>query len=297
MDNPRALQPTSPFLAAARELVAAKRSRHTRTAYTADLERWLGFCSLAGVDPALATLGHATRFRDGLLERLAPASVLRALTALSAIYRKLLPARIVAANPFHAAVLGRPVVPRIGRTEAVDDDAARRMILLASQESPRDAALLRLLYDTGLRRMSVARLRRDEIRRVQGRLVLRVPLKGGLEGEVFLPPACARTLEAWILVAPSSEHVFPGRDGGPIDESVVNHVVGRWAKAAGAEGVHPHRFRAAFVTSAYDAGIPEREIQASVHHSDPDTTRRYDRGSRGSEVAEKVALERERKGR
>lgn len=57
--------------------------------------------------------------------------------------------------------------------------------------------------------------------------------------------------------------------------------------------MHPHQFRATFITEALDAGVPLHEVQAAVHHADPRTTQRYDRGARGAGVT--AALEKFRR--
>ena len=52
--------------------------------------------------------------------------------------------------------------------------------------------------------------------------------------------------------------------------------------------VHPHSFRAAYITDALDSGLQLHEVQAAVHHADPATTLRYDRRERGAGVAAQV---------
>ncbi len=94
-------------------------------------------------------------------------------------------------------------------------------------------------------------------------------------------------LDRWLTVAPQSPYLFPGKRG-HIALATINLIVKRRAAQVGAMRIHPHSFRAAFVTAAYDAELPEREIQASVHHSDPATTRKYDRKVRGRQVAKNI---------
>lgn len=55
-------------------------------------------------------------------------------------------------------------------------------------------------------------------------------------------------------------------------------TVQRLARAAGIEGqVSPHGLRHTHATLALDAGVPLRDLQDSMGHADPRTTRRYDR--------------------
>ncbi len=44
--------------------------------------------------------------------------------------------------------------------------------------------------------------------------------------------------------------------------------------------ISPHSLRHSFVTAAFDAGVPLRDVQEAASHADPRTTRRYDRARR-----------------
>ena len=279
------------FKAAALSLIAAKRSDNTRKAYRADLERWLSFCWAHDVDPMAAPLDAATAFREHLTVAHSKQTARRALAAMSTIYRVLLGSRLVSANPFHPGVLAWPTETMVNRTALVSAEVAAAMIAGAradarSGKGLRDAAILRLLYDTGLRRASVAAIRRQHFEPP----IVRAIAKGDKEVEITLPEHTIEALLQWINVSPKSDFLFPGKDGArPIHPLTINKIVNERAEAVGAKGIHPHCFRAAFITAGYDAGLPEYEIQASVHHTDPKTTRRYDRGSRGKAVATQLA--------
>jgi integrase len=287
------------FESAALSLIAAKRSENTRKAYEADLRHWIDFCRRLGSDPISPSLRTATAFRD----QLSRGSARRALAAMSGIYRVLLASRVVTSNPFHPSVLEWPAESAVNKTRLVPEHVAEAMIAHADRDAvrpkgiiesdpafrlrgARDRAILRLLYDTGLRRASIAALKRSDYH--DG--LLRAVVKGDKEIEVTLPESTIQALDQWLAVAPPSEFMFPGAEPGrALNPLTINKLVGERANAVGAKAIHPHCFRAAFVTACYDAGMPEYEIQASVHHSDPKTTRRYDRGSRGKAVATQLS--------
>jgi integrase len=278
------------FEQAARALIAAKRSEHTRAAYGRDLDRWLDYCHAIGVHPGGPPLDATTGFRDHLQASLSNESARRVLAAMSAIYRALLAARAVRVNPFHPAVLSWPPANALPKTQLVSDAHAQAMLAHARADADaargaRDAAILQLLWDTGLRRASVARVLRATYRNG----ALRAVVKGAKEVEIALPSTSIAAVDHWLVAAPPSPYLFPGPQG-PINVATINKIVKHRAKAVGAGHVHPHCFRAAFVTAGYDAGLPEHEIQASVHHSDPKTTRRYDRHARGGAVPSAVAV-------
>jgi integrase len=205
----------------------------------------------------------------------------------------------ITVNPFHSSVLPWPAAPVGGKTLAVEEDDAEAMIAVCAEDSTsaglRDAAILRLLYDTGLRRASVAGLLRVGIRKEGSRTLLRVVVKGGQEADVALPDVTVTALQAWLKVAPKSVYVFPARKDKSLHANIINQIVADRAREAGCDHVAPHSFRARFITSSYDAGLPEYEIQAAVHHADPKITRAYDRRARGLGVADAVATARKGK--
>jgi integrase len=153
----------------------------------------------------------------------------------------------------------------------------------------RDLAVLRLLYDTGMRRASVASLRRANVVEREGRIIVIYYGKGNKRHEGTLPEATAVALQHWMAFAADSPWVFPqDRDWTKhIALSTINLIV-RY-RSGGV--VHPHQFRAAFITEALDA-LPLHEVQAAVGHADPRMTLRYDRRQRGGGVADAVAKSR-----
>lgn len=284
------------FEQAALKLIETRSSSHTRAAYRSDLERWLRFCYALPADPGEASVEVATAFREHLKANLSAASARRVLSALSFVYRRLLGARVATSNPFHPAILAWPPAPRIGKTVAVTDQEVQALLAAARADDVparglRDAALLHILYDTGLRRASVVQIKRAAFSQQGGRTIARVLVKGAHEAEVVMPESTMQAINAWLAVAPPSPFLFPGRKG-CLHVDAVNKILESRAREAGLSHIHPHSFRAAFVTAAYDAGLAEHEIQAAVHHTDPKTTRRYDRGQRGQDVTAAVAKRR-----
>lgn len=257
------------FETRARAFIASRRAAGTRYLYTLRLDDWLTHCKAAGVHPANPTLAQAAAYREALGAReLGPGTIRRALTNLSAIYGDAVTEHPPAAhwNPF--LKLPKPRVGLDQRTEAIAAPVARKLLQAAEDyaetDRGRDAAVLRLLYDTGLRRGSVAALRRDRIVRRGALTVIRVPLKGGADGEVELSDQAAAALERW-LSASSGPYVFPGRVRASLHPSGVNRILVTYAAELGLKGRHhPHQFRAAFVTDALDAGLALHEVQAAV---------------------------------
>lgn len=273
------------FERAAQAVIAAKRSPHTKAAYRRALAKWLAFCEAEGVNPGMPTLEDVTEWRDALEARYANESSRLHVAAMSSVYRTLHRGKAVPTNLFHPGMLAWPPANTLGATKAVTDEDANKM-LDAAAANPRDFALLRLLYDTGLRRSSVAAIQRETFDAKRG--IVRAVVKGSKDVELDLPDNAHEAVKQWLRFAPESPHLFPGRRGRHINVATINKLVRIYADKVGAIGVHPHAFRAAYITAAYDAGLPEHEIQAAAHHSDPKITRRYDRGARGKKVAKAV---------
>lgn len=296
----------SAFKTAAEAAIATRLSPATRQDYRRALGKWLKHCDEHRVDPVDPPGEAAASFRDVLAEALETSTVRGYLAAMSFVYRRLVAQRPAGAtwNPFDGKALTWPPESKVGKTEPLELEVIERMIAAAEAEDTesglRDAALLRLIASTGSRRMSIVTLRRDRLSRREGKLRARVKTKGSGGAElhwVEIPPRAAVALERWLAVMPKGRaYVFPSRSGdGHMDLSTVNRIVRRWGVAVGEKHVHPHRFRTSFITEAFDLGIPWRDVQASVDHSDPRSTQRYDRGQRGAGVADAVDKARSKK--
>jgi integrase/recombinase XerD len=280
--------PRVDFEQAARAVINAKRSKHTRDAYSRDLAGWISFCEVAAIDPSRATIDDATKFRDDLTG--ADDSRRRRLATLSSIYKTLHRAGgVVIGNPFHPGILAWPVAGTVLKAHRIDEDQGSRIVAAAAEHS-RDHAVLCLLYDTGWRRSAVAMIRRANYR--NGRVFGRG--KGGKELEVELPPSSVAAIDRWLSEVRVSDYLFPARDGeGHLHPGTVNKIVDHWARVID-PAAHPHSFRALFIRTGLDAGIPQHEVQGAAGHSSPEMTARYDGKARGGGVAKQVALFRNR---
>ena len=72
--------------------------------------------------------------------------------------------------------------------------------------------------------------------------------------------------------------IFLSVHGHRLDRHAASRTVRRLARRAGiATRIGPHSLRHAFITAAFDAGVPLRDVQEAASHADPRTTMRYDR--------------------
>lgn len=69
--------------------------------------------------------------------------------------------------------------------------------------------------------------------------------------------------------------VLPAEDGAAHRAGFTAKPVQRCAELVGVPGLHPHRLRASFATTHFEAGTPLSQIQQMMGHEDPETTMRY----------------------
>jgi site-specific recombinase XerD len=272
-------------------------SEATRDAYLSDFfKHWLAFCREYDVDPQRpeAKKGTVVAFMEWMKKRGdAPKSRARRMSALSSIYRQLRRSELVDRNPFSA-----DEGPRRGRALPLEptpiaSPAAIGKLLSTCDDSIlgiRDAAIIRVLWATGLRRASVASMTFERLRRDRGSFVAIATGKGDKELRVLIRGKAAEAFSRWLDVlkdAKLSNGPIWRTKRGPMTERAIGHMLDRRAEAAGIDGpVSPHTFRVAFLT--YNpAGIEAKQDAAG--HADPATTRLYDRASwRGREAFEQM---------
>jgi integrase/recombinase XerC len=285
---PRLESPASDALARWVVHLASERrfSAHTVEAYQRDVATFLGFVTdHFGEEPNLSRLQAlepqdmraflARRRKAGLSDR----SVMRALAAIRSFYRWLEPAMGVANKRLHLVRSPRlrPILPR-----PVSEEAAGDMIEAAdSYDEPwiaaRDAAILTLLYATGLRI--------SEALALQGRdrplpSALRVLGKGQKERIAPVLDAARDAVERYAELCPyalsAEEPLFRGARGGPLRARMVQYLVERLRAQLGLpKSATPHALRHAFATHLLKNGGDLRTIQELLGHASLSTTQKY----------------------
>ena len=159
--------------------------------------------------------------------------------------------------------------------------AATRLADDASPTGLRDAAMLELLYATGIRVGELVALDVDDVDR--SRNVLRVFGKGRKERTVPFGLPAARALDAWLsggrgqLLAPGAgAALFLGARGGRVDQRAVRTVVHRRiADVPGAPDIGPHGLRHTAATHLLEGGADLRSVQELLGHASLATTQLY----------------------
>lgn len=250
-------------------------SANTLAAYTRDLRQWReegGELTPAGIEGYLASLRAAG---------LASASVARKRASLSSLCRFLAEEGILRENPvtqIESVARREEKLPHVLNAEQV------RRLLSAPNRSTRkglrDAALLELMYASGLRVSEVISLRVGDVSEKE--CVLRVRGKGGRERMVPVAKSALATVAAYRAAAkiPANNAralLFPRRAGGaPLSRGIVWRSVKEHARRAGLPQLpSPHWLRHSFATHLLSGGADIRAIQEMLGHARITTTQIY----------------------
>ena len=143
----------------------------------------------------------------------------------------------------------------------------------------RDAALLEVLYATGVRVSELCGLDIADLDR--SRRTLRVLGKGDKERTVPYGSPASQALENWLAVrdrialAAAGGALFVGVRGRRLDPRAVRDVVHRAAALAGVPDLGPHGLRHSAATHVLNGGADLRSVQELLGHSSLATTQRY----------------------
>ena len=245
----------------------------TRQAYGRDAGVFLGHVGKGVGAVTLADLQDFAR----TLDRLAPASQARRLAALKSLFK------FAHRLGYVAFDVGQPL-----RLPKLRDALAARIVteaealrLIGLEPNPRNHALLRLLYATGLRVSELCGLRWADLSAARGGAAkaggqATVFGKGGKTRAVLVAPKLWRQLAALRRDAGPEAAVFRSKAGGALDRSQVHRIVKAAAKRAGLPpGLSAHWLRHAHASHALDHGAPLHVLQASLGHGSLTTTTRY----------------------
>lgn len=179
------------------------------------------------------------------------------------------------------AAVRLPKVPRRLAERILPLEAVLRTITL--EEHPRNRALLRTLYNLGVRVSELSALKvRDVALRTDPKTGLEaaqvtVVGKGEKERVLLMTPGTWAEVRPLVEGGVPDDPVFRSRKGGgPLDPSWILRLVRRAARRAGLQKpVSPHWFRHAHASHALDAGAPIHLVQRDLGHESLATTSQY----------------------
>ena len=170
---------------------------------------------------------------------------------------------------------GRPRTGTAASAAAAPAPAAEAAVAL------RDAAVLELLYATGIRVSELCALTADSFD--HARRTVRVRGKGDKERTVPVGVPALRAVTAWLdqgrpalATASSGAALFLGVRGGRLDPRTARRIVHQRLREGGAtRDTGPHGLRHSAATHLLEGGADLRSVQEILGHSSPATTQIY----------------------
>jgi site-specific recombinase XerD len=269
------------------------RNPHTRRSYQRIAARFLRWCEERGLALHNIAPAHVGQFLDGLPDAVSSKKVY--LAAIRHLFDTLVVRHVVVLNPA-ASVRGERYQVVEGKTPEISIEQARR--LLSSIDTRhvvglRDRAIIAMLIYTAARTGAVARLRLRDFFDAGDQHCLRFLDKGGKSREIPVRHDLQGFLFDYINAAglgsvPADSPLFrsaTGRTRMLTDLGMTADDIGRMVKrrmrdAGLPSRLSPHSFRVTTITDLLVQGVPLEDVQHLAGHSDPRTTRLYDRRQR-----------------
>jgi tyrosine recombinase XerC len=257
-------------------------STHTLRAYQHDLKAYNAF--LSDKYPRLGfDRSHRLIIRDYLAhlheENAKRPTVLRAVAVLRAFYKFLMQEGLTTQTPF----AGLPMPKREKRLPRYlpEEEMSRLLEVPAKSRrasAARDAALLELLYSSGLRVQELCQLNAEDIDLWSG--MVRVFGKGGKERMVPVGETALKRIHAYLSArppqGPRGSPLFLNPHGSRLSDRGARLVVAHWVREASVQQkVSPHSFRHSFATHLLGRGCDLKAVQEMLGHRNLATTQTY----------------------
>jgi integrase/recombinase XerD len=262
-------------------------SRNTLAAYSRDLQSFAEFvekydaAAVGNIDRLESR--HALAFAVHLgSKRLAVRSQSRMLVALRGLARYLRAENYLPSDFATEVTLPRAGQPLPKALPLADIDALLQAADPRTPRGCRDAAMIELLYSTGLRVSELCNLRAAD---VHAEYILTIG-KGNKSRVIPLGQVAREAVERYVREArpalcktpKGAEHpaLFITHHGRPMTRQRFWQILGEYARAAGITAeIHPHVLRHSFATHLVSRGADLRAVQAMLGHADISSTQIY----------------------
>ncbi len=167
------------------------------------------------------------------------------------------------------------------RTKAAQT-GTRKAFTMRRRTADRDAAIVLVLLDTGLRVGELARLTVKDVNITTGEIFI-APFgesrRKTKSRAVFLGKVALRALWRYLAARPAHSPADPlfvsSRDGSPMNRNSIRLLLADMGQRAGVENVHPHRFRHTFAIEFLRNGGDVFSLQRLLGHADLETVKIY----------------------
>ena len=239
---------------------------------------------------------HTAALRAALVERYAPATCSKLLSALRGVLRTCRRLELLSGDDYTRAIDLAPVRgSRLPKGRALTADELGALLgACAADNGPagaRDAALVAILARGGLRRSEAVAL--DPADYDAGAITVRSG-KGNKERVCYIRNGAAAAVERWIARRGSAAGpLFVGIDkvqrisDRRLTAQAILYILQERGEQADLAPFSPHDLRRTMISDLLDAGADLSAAQQLAGHSNPSTTARYDR--RGEQAKRKAA--------
>lgn len=269
------------------------RNPGTRRAYCHAVQRFLAWCRAHGVDLVRIAPAHVGRYLDE--QSYAPATKKLHLAAIRHLFDELVVRHVVVLNPA-AAVRGERLQIVEGKTPEISVKQCRRLLSAIDCSNVvglRDRAIIAVMIYTAARVGAVSRLRRGDFYDIGDQYCLRLTEKGTKHREIPV----RHDLRGFLLQYLAAGQLDYSDRASPLFRTTrrrtkqltmncmtaadMSRMVKRRLRDAGLPSqFSPHSFRVTTITDLLSQGVPLEDVQLLAGHSDPRTTRLYDRRHR-----------------
>ena len=263
---------------------------HTRKNYLHAVQKFLAWVEGRGLELTRITPGDVGAYLQDLDRLSVPTKKLH-LAALRRFFDRLVNRHACVINPAATVKAERYAVVE-GKTPQIDPAQVRTLLKSIDVSNPvglRDRAILAVLVYTAARVGAVAKLTLKSLKHDGSQYSLRFSEKGGKSREIPV----RHDLEAFLLEYIEAAKITEGRlfrtaylktktlTKNAMTGIDICRMMKRRLKAAGLPGhFSPHSFRVTTVTDLLEQNVPLEDVQYLAGHSDPQTTRIYDRRRR-----------------
>jgi len=187
---------------------------------------------------------------------------------------------VIATNVASQLIPPRPKKPE---PRFLSEDEYQRLLRSCSH-NPRDAAIIEVLLQTGMRLSELTRLTVDDIeipkrinREPDNTGTVRVRRKGGKVDTIPLNYKACQALAAWLRVRPQVDHstLFVTKFKAPMSRRAIQYTVSKYLQTVGIKNASVHTLRHTMATHHIARGTDLKTIQETLGHSNLATTSLY----------------------
>jgi integrase/recombinase XerD len=246
-------------------------SVHTIEAYNRDILNYIIYLEESKSDlEKVAFDAYLGRLRS---QGMSARTIARAVSAIRGFYRFLLSDGKIKVNPLVDVETPKfkPPIPR-----ALSGEEMTRLLKLPADQKTalRDAAMLELLYATGLRVSELISLKKTDVNLDAGFIIA----LGKRSKERIVPiGSYAREVIKMYLVEMKLKgpFLFPNRRGGALTRQAVWKMLRKYGVLLAQGPLYPHMLRHTFATHLLEGGADLRSVQLLLGHEDISTTQIY----------------------